>query len=358
MSERAPAAEHARPGRLGRLFAPREEADEPVRRDSQYRRVEELIMGGPRRYTRAQLVAESGMDRELAVRLWRSLGFAEVGDDEVVFTSSDRAALRQLEQLRKAGLVPADVEDAVARSVGQAMAGLADWQVEMLYQLVDYGHSVDQGGLGEQEMAEIAERVIPLLEYTQDYVWRRHLAAAAVRLLAAAPEESDTRTVTVGFADLVGFTRASRRLGPTELTALLEDFHALATDVVATCGGRVVKTVGDEVLFSVDEPIDGAEIALRLIERLDVSPSPLTTSPRLRVGVANGEVVTRFGDVYGEAVNIAARLTANARPGRVLVDRNLAAALDGDDRFRLDSRRPLAVRGYRHLQQWELRRTE
>jgi adenylate cyclase len=232
------------------------------------------------------------------------------------------------------------------------MAGLADWQIEMIYQLVDYGHH----GVSGPEMAEIAERIIPLLENTQDYVWRRHLAAAAVRTLATVPEESDTHTVTVGFADLVGFTRASRRLSPAELTALLEDFQALATDVVATCGGRVVKTVGDEVLFCVGEPRDGAEIALRLLERLAESPSPLTTPPRLRVGVAIGEVVTRFGDVYGEAVNIAARLTANARPGRVLVDRNLAAALEGDDRFLLDSRRPLAVRGYRHLQQWELRR--
>jgi adenylate cyclase len=74
--------------------------------------------------------------------------------------------------------------------------------------------------------------------------------------------------------------------------------------------------------------------------------------------LAVGDVVTRFGDVYGEAVNIAARLTTHARPGRILVDRNLAAALEHDSRFELRTRRPLAVRGYRHLQQWELARSD
>jgi adenylate cyclase len=128
----------------------------------------------------------------------------------------------------------------------------------------------------------------------------------------------------------------------------------VATDVVATCRGRVVKTVGDEVLFVADAAPDCVEIALQLVERLAAAPS----LPELRIGLAVGEVVTRFGDVYGEAVNIAARLTAHARPDRILVDRNLAAALEHDPRFRLHSRRPLAVRGYRHLQQWELTRAD
>jgi len=350
VTERAAARERVWLGRFARLFALGGSAEEHDGEDAQYRRVEELIMGGPRRYSRSQLVAEIDMDRDALTTLWRSLGFAEVPEDEVVFTDGDRDALALLEKLRSAGLIPDDVEAAVARSVGQAMAGLADWQIEMLYQLVDYGHR----GVDEREMLDIAERVIPLLENMQGYVWRRHLAAASSRLLTAMPGESETRTLTVGFADLVGFTRASRRLTPTELTALLEEFQDVATDVVASHRGRVVKTVGDEVLFVADEPADGVEIALLLVERLAAS----ATLPQLRIGLAVGDVVTRFGDVYGEAVNIASRLTTHARPGRILVDRNLAAVLEHDDRFQLRSRRPLAVRGYRHLQQWELSRAD
>jgi len=116
--------------------------------------IEEFLLGGPRRYTKRQLVTESGLDTAFADRLWRSLGFAEVGDDEVVFTDGDRDALAELEKLRKAGVIPADVEEAMSRSVGQAMAGLADWQVEMLYQLVDYGHPA----VPDDEMYRLGDR--------------------------------------------------------------------------------------------------------------------------------------------------------------------------------------------------------
>jgi adenylate cyclase len=333
---------------LARIFGAGSPSGEPREAHIRYHEVEEAILGGPRRYTRGQLIAGTKLSNERAVRLWRSLGFAEVDDDEVVFTDGDRAALGQLEELRSAGLVSADVEEAIARSVGQAMAGLADWQIEMLYQLVAHQHD----GLSNRQVLELGNGILPLLERMQNYVWRRHLAAAAGRLLASEPGESETRTLTIGFADLVGFTRATRRLSPAELTELIEDFQGIATGVVATCHGRVVKTVGDEVLFVADQPTDCAEIALRLLERLAEAP----TLPDLRIGLALGPVLTRFGDVYGEAVNIAARLTTHARPGTILVDRNLAAVLEHDEHLRLRVRRPLAVRGYRNLHTWSLSR--
>jgi adenylate cyclase len=314
------------------------------------RQVEELILGGPRRYSRSQLQQIYGLDNAVSARLWRSLGFAEVGDDEVVFTDGDREALERLGRLRAAGLVPDELEDAVTRSVGNAMAGLADWQVEMVYQLVDYGH----GQVDEQQILDISSRVVPLLRDMQTFVWRRHLAAAAGRLLAALPGESETRTLVIGFADMVGFTRATRQLNPGELTVLIENFQGVVAEVVATGNGRVVKTVGDEVLFVTDQPGDGAEIALNLLDRV----AELDILPELRIGLAVGPVVVRFGDVYGEAVNIAARLTTNVQPGRILVDRNLAAALEHDGRFQVRLRRPLAVRGYRHLQSWGLTRAK
>ena len=77
----------------------------------------------------------------------------------------------------------------------------------------------------------------------------------------------------------------------------------------------------------------------------------------LRIGLAAGPVLVRYGDVYGEVVNIAARLTAHGRPDSVLVDRGVADALAGDPRFALRQLRPVAVRGYRHLHPWVLERT-
>jgi adenylate cyclase len=116
----------------------------------------------------------------------------------------------------------------------------------------------------------------------------------------------------------------------------------------------VVKTVGDEVLFVVDDAADAAEIALHLADG-DREAQGL---PTLRVGLAEGPVLSRFGDVYGSVVNLAARLTALARPGTVLVDRELAEALREDGRYSLRQRRPTTVRGYHHLRSWALRRAD
>lgn len=318
--------------------------DERKRRDE----VEERILGGPRRYNLEQVLGGTGMDPEVATRLWRSMGFAAVEPDEMVFTDGDREAIVQVQNLRSELLVPLEVQEAVTRTIGQAMAGLADWQVEMVYQLIQTGPTE----VDESEIIDLGSRILPLLQRMQTYIWRRHLAAATGRLLRHLPDDSETRNLTIGFADMVGFTRATRRMTPVELTRLIEGFQSVAAQVVSESNGRVVKTVGDEVLFSAQRPQDGAEIALQLVERLAENDS----LPELRIGVAVGPVVTRFGDVYGEVVNIAARLTTHARPGRILVDRNLALALEGHQGYRLRQRRPLSVRGYRHLAPWGLTR--
>jgi len=118
--------------------------------------------------------------------------------------------------------------------------------------------------------------------------------------------------------------------------------------------GQVVKMVGDEVLFVTGQPADAAEIALRL-----TSPDRDRRGlPALRVGMAAGRVLTRFGDVYGPVVNLAARLTSLARPGTALVDAELAAALHAHGRYRLRHGRTAAVPGYHHLRSWALRPRE
>ena len=128
-------------------------------------------------------------------------------------------------------------------------------------------------------------------------------------------------------------------------------FEEDTSAVVVSNHGQVVKRVGDEVLFVTDQPADAAQIALRL-----TSPDRDRKGlPALRVGMAAGRVLTRFGDVYGPVVNLAARLTSLARPGTALVDAELAAALRADGRYLLRHRRAVAVRGYDRLQSWALR---
>ena len=87
-------------------------------------------------------------------------------------------------------------------------------------------------------------------------------------------------------------------------------------------GGRVIKTVGDAVLFVAEDARDGARVACALARTFsEESAAPV------RVGLVWGRVLSRFGDVFGPAVSLAARLSDEAAPGTVLLDAATAEVL-------------------------------
>jgi adenylate cyclase len=313
--------------------------------------LDRVLLGGPRRYTRVDVAARSGMPSERTLRLWRALGFPDAADDEVVFTDADVAALHTLSSLIDSGFVDPQTEASIARAMGQSLSRLADWQTDMLADLLTRSDAEGGRRPGSPSAAvDAARTLLPLMRAVQDYVWRRHLAANVDRLLSA-PSAGDVRVLAVGFADLVGYTTRSRGMGGRELGAMVEDFEATATEVVARFGGRVVKTVGDGVLFTAAEPSDAVEIGLTLPEAWHADERP-----PLRVGLAHGRVLTRLGDVYSPVVNLASRLTSVARSGTVLVDRELAVLLRGHTHYRVRPLRRVSVRGYDNLQPWLVRR--
>ncbi len=337
------------PGRAG-------EAGEAGRAGEAAARVEELMLGGQRRYNRTEVSEATGVDRDRAHRLWMAMGFAEVGDDEAVFTDGDIEALRTWDALVASGTMAIEDEVPHARVMGQTLSRLAEWQAREVMARADMlaagaGRLAAGGAAREAGAADMAGLLLPVIERLQSYVWRRHLAAAYERILLQPPGEPSAATTTVGFADMVGYTRTARHSPIEDLADLLETFEEDTSEAVVSNHGRVVKMVGDEVLFVTDRPADAAEIALRL-----TSPARAGEGlPALRVGMAAGRVLSRFGDVYGPVVNLAARLTSLARPGTALVDAELAAALRADGHYRLQARRPAAVRGYHHLRSWALR---
>jgi adenylate cyclase len=311
---------------------------------------------GPRRYTEADVVDEAGTDRDTADGLWRAMGFPSAEPGERAFTEADVDALR--EAAAAAALVSDDVVVASTRAMGRALSRLAEAEVEIVAEALTGaagGEPTSAPGGPEQAAATVLDVLrdrLPGLDRVMIYVWHRHLAAATARALAA-PRE-DGAGCTVGFADLVGFTERVRDLDEDRLADLVGSFERVTSDIVTGLGGRVVKTIGDEVLFEADSPAIGAEIALRLAERHATDPG----LPDVRVGMSTGNVLARFGDVFGPVVNVAARLTALARPGTVLVDRAAARALDGDPAYRIRRLRPARVRGYHHLEASLLRRSE
>jgi len=320
-----------------------------ISHDALQQRLERILLGGKRKYTRLEVAEKAGVPEERSRRLWRALGFATVEDDEVVFTDADVEAIRTADQLMNSGLIDPSIELAVTRALGQHLSRLAEWQVHMLWTMITENKEI---GSSERQIGRLVDRLLPELQKVQDFVWRRHLAAYAGRALAMPEEDLEARTEVVGFVDMVGYTRLTRQVGEDELTDILDRFESVATEVVADHRGRIVKMIGDEVLFVADSAVDGAEIALALSERSDADD----TLPAVRAGLASGRILSRFGDVYGSVVNLAARLTSTARPGTILVDKELATELLPFPQYEVRTRRPVSVRGYNRLRPSSLRR--
>jgi adenylate cyclase len=308
---------------------------------------ERTLLGGERKFTRIQVSERAGISIQRAERMWHALGFATVPDDEVAFTDDDVEALRLVAALEDDKFIEPEMESSLARKLGQTQSRLASWQSAMFLEFL--------GGskLSADEAIEVAALLLPAMERLQTYVWRRHLAAAAGRAVAGT-DELARGVRAVGFADIVSYTRLTRRLTEAELGELIERFEGTAADVVALNGGRVIKSMGDEVLFVADTAAEGAAVALALQDAVNADEE----LPELRIGLAYGTILIRLGDVYGEVVNLAARLTTECKPGRVLADRELAAALDGHSAYDVHRLRRVSVRGYRHLVPYAVQRAD
>jgi adenylate cyclase len=298
-----------------------------------------LALGGAR-HSVDEVARLAGVPAEEVRQLWRALGFADVADDDRFFTGADVAALTQLRRLLDSELLDRNVVAQLARTVGRSMSRVADAQVAALRDDAERAGPATGGDLALDVVGR-ADRLIPAVEGLLTYSWRRHLAAALGRALyRPGAEDGEERALTVGFADLVGFTVLSQRLEIRELAATVDRFENAAYAVAAGHGGRVVKVIGDEVMFVADSPGAAGRIALELPVRCAEE-----RLPQVRVGLACGPALAWEGDYLGPTVNLASRLAAVADPGMVLVSEAVRDQLDGDAGFVLQAVRPRRLKG-------------
>jgi adenylate cyclase len=146
-------------------------------------------------------------------------------------------------------------------------------------------------------------------------------------------------TSTVVFTDLEGFTRYTAREGDDAALALLGEHHRVTARIVRKWGGRVVKHLGDGLMLVFPSASSAIRAALELVP---TAPQPL----RLRAGIHTGEFVVTSEDLIGHVVNVAARVTADADGGQVLVTADsLAAAGDLGPGVRVLRARRRALKG-------------
>lgn len=264
-------------------------------------------------------------------RMWRALGFPPVAGDEQFFTSTDLSVLELLASAETDGVLTEDEILQIARVMGQGLARVAETNIALIADRI------------ERMQTPHAFSLLDASEPFLGYVWRRHLISALGRRFALdAATDRSTRELVVGFADLVGFTTLSQEVDDRRLAQLVDRFEEIAYEHIPENRGRVIKMIGDEVMFAVEDPRDAAEIALGLV----AAHAAEDGLPDIRVGLAMGEVLSWEGDLFGPTVNFASRLVQFARPSSVMIGPNIAARLEGISGLKIHTlRRPVRLKG-------------
>lgn len=279
-----------------------------------------LIRPGTRRWSTADAAREVGLEHALLERVWRALGLP---DPDGRLSDDDLEALRTVAAFR--GLLGDDAALGMARVVGGSMSRVAEAgsaAVRSGFSQIALGVSGSESATARAyaEVCALVPGVVRLL----DSAYRHHLEGARKHFESV---EGDVVGLTVrcgvGFADLSGFTTLSGQLELAELSRLLVAFEDHASDVVHAGGGRVVKFLGDAVMFVASDPVRLVAIARELVTH----PAAVSAGVAVRSGCAHGDVLAQDGDYFGMPVNLAARLADSAEPGQLLVDEACAKRL-------------------------------
>lgn len=275
-----------------------------------------INLGGETPLSLRDIATRTGESTDLLARMWRAAGFAEPAPEEPMFSE---ASLQLLDLLRTASeIYGEDVTLQLARVIGSSIARIADAEVAAFVQNVAAPLAEQSDELAIAQAHVQLASLNPLLAAALDLAHRYH-CEAALRRVALVPGSGRGQSLAVGFADLVGFTALSQALPSRDLAAAVSEFESRARDTVTDAGGRVIKLIGDEVMFVADEARDGCEIALRLVDAFHNDD----LLPPVRSGLAWGETITQEGDYFGPVVNLAARATKLAQPENVLVPESL-----------------------------------
>jgi adenylate cyclase len=206
----------------------------------------------------------------------------------------------------------------LTRTMGESIARIAEAEVALLRSNIE-APLVESRRLVEvaRTYREVAVRLFPPISDAIETLHRHHLQAIGRRYSDVGAPTSALNVVqlAVGFADLAGYTGLWREGTTSELAAMLARFEMVTGDVIVGAGATVAKRIGDAVMYVANAPGVACALAVELIDACAAAGLP-----KLRVGLAFGDVMVRQGDFYGPVVNLAARLVGTAEAGTALTD--------------------------------------
>jgi class 3 adenylate cyclase len=279
---------------------------------------------GRDRLTLAEVAERANISADKALLFWRCAGFADPRPFERRFGQSDVEALQMCGLLMS--LVGEQRALSLIRTFGEAIARVADAEVALLRSNIEapLAQSRQYVEVARAYVA-VANELFPRISGTLDSFHRHHLQAIGRRYsdVDAPTSASNVVDLAIAFADLSGFTGLSQRLEADAFGEMIDRFETVTGDVITGAVASVAKRIGDAVMFVSNAPGIACALALDLIDACATAQLP-----KLRVGVAFGEVIVRQGDFYGGVINLAARLVNAADPGTALADATLYSRLN------------------------------
>jgi class 3 adenylate cyclase len=272
-----------------------------------------LLWSGPPTYNMRTAAEALGVPVDDVAHAWALLGLTVADLDEKALSQADVDGLSGWFQMK--ALMGDDGAFGFLRVLGSTMARLAEAESTVIRAgtpdiQMDYTHDELATAQAFRWVAEFVPRISVLV----DAVHRQHMVGARTHFEGVLRDTSANVVCGVGFADLSGFTAMTQTLSPAELSMLLNEFIAGVSEVVHADGGRVVKFIGDEVMWVSSTPELLAKAAVDLVNH----PKAREEGIHVRAGIGYGGVLAMNGDYFGNVVNLAARLVGAAKPGQIL----------------------------------------
>lgn len=280
----------------------------------------EKVLTGRAGLTGQEAAEAADVSFEFFTHIWQALGLPTGELSSPVFERRDVSVLRTLGAVNVV-FTEEDIAE-TASVVGRAMAEISTALTDIFRRRI--AEPFYEAGGTETDvvlrLSALRAMLVPTMAPVLEIALQRHLDNAIRSEIGARMEDllepgEGHRVVAVAFVDLVGFTEVSERLSAADVRNLAAQLLQAAEPAVTQHGGRIVKSIGDAVMFTVSDPIQAAQAAVEICEHVSASPQ----MPDVRAGIGHGPVLPGYADYFGRTVNLASRLCASAKPGEVLL---------------------------------------
>ncbi|MEA2418247.1 MAG: adenylate cyclase [Thermoleophilaceae bacterium] len=288
--------------------------------------VERVLANEEPRYTQEELAELTGLDVDFLAEARRAVGGPAIDPKERVLTEDDLELAQGAAALLAAGIGREpflDLTRLMSQAMGTVAAGFMSTFGEALLRPGDT--EFDLGLRYAENLRNLGPLAAPTLGHMLNLRMREVIRNAAVgEAELRSGHLPGAQPISVGFVDIVGFTRLGEEIPPEDLGELVRKFER-AVEAATEPPVRLVKTIGDAAMLVAPRPKPLLDTVLGLVEDSQDGDQLL-----LRGGVAAGEALQRAGDYYGRPVNLASRLTSFARRGSVVASKDVRDAVPDD----------------------------